>query len=56
MVEQGIISGYTDGTFQPSRNLSKIEALILLSKVAGVNKYTEAATSYEKEFDETWGV
>ena len=25
MVEQGIISGYTDGTFQPSRNLSKIE-------------------------------
>lgn len=52
MVEQGIISGYTDGTFQPSRNLSKIEALILLSKVAGVNKYTDAATSFEKECEE----
>lgn len=53
MVEQGIISGYTDGTFQPSRNLSKIEAIILLSKVAGVNKYTDAATSFEKEYEET---
>lgn len=53
MVEQGIISGYTDGTFQPSRNLSKIESLILLSKVAGVNKYTDASTSFEKEYEET---
>lgn len=53
MVEQGIISGYTDGTFQPSRNLSKIESLILLSKVAGVNKYTDAAASFEKEYEET---
>jgi len=53
MVEQGIISGYTDGTFRPSRNLSKIESLILLSKVAGVNKYTDAATSFEKEYEET---
>lgn len=53
MVEQGIISGYTDGTFQPSRNLSKIESLILLSKVAGVNKYTDAATTFEKEYEET---
>lgn len=52
MVEQGIISGYTDGTFQPSRNLSKIESLILLSKVAGVNKYTDAATTYEKEYED----
>lgn len=51
MVEQGIISGYTDGTFQPSRNLSKIESLILLSKVAGVNKYTDAAKSFEKEYE-----
>lgn len=51
MVDQGIISGYTDGTFQPSRNLSKIESLILLSKVAGVNKYTDAATTFEKEYE-----
>lgn len=51
MVDQGIISGYTDGTFQPSRNLSKIESLILLSKVAGVNKYTDAANRFEKEYE-----
>jgi len=52
MVEQGIISGYTDGTYQPSRNLSKIESLILLSKVAGVNKYSDAAIKFEKEYEE----
>ncbi|MBE5812371.1 MAG: S-layer homology domain-containing protein [Clostridiales bacterium] len=52
MVDQGIISGYTDGTFQPSRNLSKIESLILLSKVAGVNKYSDAAIAFEKEYEE----
>lgn len=51
MVDQGIISGYTDGTFQPSRNLSKIESLILLSKVAGVNKYTEASEQFEKKYE-----
>jgi hypothetical protein len=53
MVEQGIISGYTDGTFKPSRDISKIESLILLSKVAGVNKYSDAATKYEKQYEET---
>lgn len=53
MVAQGIISGYTDGTFKPSRDISKIESLILLSKVAGVNKYSDAATKFEKEYEET---
>jgi len=48
MVEKGIISGYTDGTFKPSRNITKIESLILFSKIAGVNKYTEEANEYEK--------
>lgn len=52
MVEKKIISGYTDGTFQPSRNLSKIESLILLSKIAGINEYTEAAAKFEKEYEE----
>lgn len=51
MVEKKIISGYTDGTFQPSRNLSKIESLILLSKIAGINEYTEAASNFEKEYE-----
>lgn len=51
MVEQKIISGYTDGTFQPSRNLSKIESIILLSKAAGVNKYNDATEKFTKEYD-----
>jgi len=50
MVDKGIISGYTDGTFRPSRNISKIESLILLSKIAGVNKYSEQATKYEDQY------
>lgn len=50
MVDKGIISGYTDGTFRPSRNISKIESLILLSKIAGVNKYPEEASKYETKY------
>lgn len=50
MVEKGIISGYTDGTFKPSRNISKIESLILLSKIAGVNKYPEEALKFETTY------
>ncbi len=46
MVEAGIISGYTDGTFRPSKEISKIESLILLSRIAGLNKYPTEATKY----------
>ena len=35
MTELGIIKGYTDGTFKPDKAISKIEALILFSRVAG---------------------
>lgn len=49
MVKAGIISGYTDGTFRPSKEISKIESLILLSRVAGLNNYpTEANKFLEK--------
>ena len=51
MVEQGIISGHTDGTFRPSGNLSKIESVILLSKMAGVNKYTSASETFVKNYE-----
>lgn len=50
MVAEGIISGYTDGTFRPSRNISKIESLILLSKIAGVNKYPTEASEFETKY------
>ncbi len=35
MTEVGIIRGYSDGTFKPGRAISKIEALLLFSRVAG---------------------
>ncbi len=35
MTNLGIIKGYTDGTFRPDKSVSKIEALLLFSRVAG---------------------
>ncbi len=35
MTSLGIIKGYTDGTFKPDKSVSKIEALLLFSRVAG---------------------
>ena len=51
MTELGIIKGYTDGTFKPDKAVSKIEALILFSRVAGYSNeaYKEIAElAYEK--------
>ena len=51
MTELGIIKGYTDGTFKPDKAVSKIEALILFSRVAGFSNeaYKEIAElAYEK--------
>ena len=51
MTESGIIKGYTDGTFKPDKAISKIEALILFSRVSGYSDkaYSEIADlAYEK--------
>ncbi|MBQ8391973.1 MAG: S-layer homology domain-containing protein [Clostridia bacterium] len=51
MTDLGIIKGYTDGTFKPDRAISKIEALILFSRVAGYSdrSYAQIADfAYEK--------
>ncbi len=37
MTEKGYIKGYEDGTFKPNNSISKTEALILLSRMIGVN-------------------
>jgi len=37
MAELGYIKGYEDGTFKPNNSISKTEALILLSRMVGVN-------------------
>lgn len=43
MTDLGIIKGYTDGTFKPDKSISKIEALLLFSRVAGFSN-----SEYEK--------
>lgn len=47
MTELGIIKGYTDGTFKPDKAISKIEALLLFSRVAG---YSDEGYSAIAEF------
>lgn len=53
MVEQKIISGYTDGTFRPKKDISKIESLILLARIAGINNYADAANTYLTQYTNT---
>ncbi|MBQ4528760.1 MAG: S-layer homology domain-containing protein [Clostridia bacterium] len=38
MADEGIIKGYEDGTFNPSKTVSKLEALVLISRIIGVNE------------------
>ncbi len=37
MVDKGYIKGYTDGTFKPDKTITNTEALILLSRMLGVD-------------------
>ena len=53
MVKQGIISGYTDGTFRPNAELSKIHSLLLLARIAGLNNNATAASKYASTYSST---
>ncbi len=53
MTDSGIIKGYGDNTFKPENSVSKIESLILMSRVLGVDetknaKYVSAAVEAHK--------
>lgn len=37
MTESGIIKGYEDGSFRPANTVTKLEALVLISRILGVN-------------------
>ena len=37
MADKKIINGYPDGTFQPSKGITKIEAMLLISRILGKN-------------------
>ncbi len=38
MSETGVISGYPDGTFRPSNGITKIQAMLLISRLLGYNE------------------
>ncbi len=38
MADEGIIKGYEDGTFNPAKTVSKLESLVLISRILGVGK------------------
>ena len=55
MAEKGIIKGYEDGTFRPDKEITKEEALILVSRICGFTdesseKYKELATEIYGDF------
>ncbi|MBE7013916.1 MAG: S-layer homology domain-containing protein [Ruminococcaceae bacterium] len=57
MAEKGIINGYPDGTFQPANGITKIEAMLLISRILGINNdvYSDSLDDiysvYEEELD-----
>lgn len=53
MTDSGIIKGYGDNTFKPANSVSRMEALIMMARVAGVDeakntKYVSAAVEAYK--------
>lgn len=50
LCDQGIINGYEDGTYRPEKTVTKLEALVLLSRILGVNE-EEHALIIEKGTD-----
>ena len=45
MADEGIIKGYEDGTFNPAKTVSKLESLVLLSRILGSGKEETARIS-----------
>lgn len=58
MAEKGILSGYPDNTFKPENGISKIEAMLLISRILGINesvyadKLEDIYSLYADELDE----
>ncbi len=52
MSERGYIKGYEDGTFKPNNTISKTEALLLLSRMIGVNddSFADSVDNAVKEY------
>lgn len=54
MTESGYIKGYDDGTFKPTQAITKVEALLLMSRIMGVDEGDyETSAAWAKENYET---
>jgi len=53
MVERKIVSGYTDNTFRPKREISNIEMIIILSRTLGMQNDSEKAEEYLTKYSDT---
>ncbi|MBQ2966651.1 MAG: S-layer homology domain-containing protein [Clostridia bacterium] len=42
MADMGIINGFEDGSFRPDQGVTRIDSLLLISRILGVNNPTEA--------------
>ena len=51
MTDSGYIKGYEDGSFKPQQAISKVEALLLMSRIMGVNE-SDYEMSLEWALDE----
>lgn len=49
MADSGIIKGYEDGSFQPAKSISKLEGLVLISRILGFNDSENASFVDEAE-------
>ena len=49
MVNEGYVSGYDDGTFKPDKSISHMEAVLLASRMLGVNKSENAVTVHNAQ-------
>lgn len=54
MVSKGIITGYTDGTFKPEAPVSRLEAIVMISRLYSAAEidsvYTSSKATYEADF------
>ena len=51
MADEGIIKGYEDGTFNPAKTVSKLESLVLVSRILGVGN-----AANERVVEAAWDV
>ncbi len=49
MVQGGYVSGYDDGTFRPEKSISHMEAVLLASRMLGVNDGENATTVHNAQ-------